>query len=99
MDSKSNPINIIAKAAETPDYPPTAVRALMKRFDMNERAFGLLMNVTPMTVRLWTSGVVVPCGLSRRLMQIYSACPEVVDKMIALAEHPDDTCPDPIQIR
>ncbi len=81
MDSKNNPIKVIAKAAETPDYPPTAVKTLMKRFDMNERAFGLLMNVTPMTVRLWTSGAVVPCGLSRRLMQIYDTCPEIVGKI------------------
>ena len=73
---------IIAGAAKFPDYDPPAVKALMKRLDANERAFSLLMNVTPMTVRLWTSGAVNPCGLSRRLMQIYEACPEVIGKIV-----------------
>ena len=81
MSNQINSISILAKASETPNYPPTAVKALMKRFDLNERAFGLLMNVTPMTVRLWTTGAVVPCGLSRRLMQIYDTCPEIVGKI------------------
>jgi putative transcriptional regulator len=53
----------------------------MKRLDVNEKAFALLLNVTPMTIRLWTSGAVRPCGTSRRLMQIYGICPEAVSSI------------------
>ncbi|MDL2258604.1 XRE family transcriptional regulator [Eubacteriales bacterium OttesenSCG-928-K08] len=90
MDNHTTPIRIIAAAAKSPDYSPAAVTALMERFNMNERAFALLMNVTPMTVRLWTSGAVVPCGLSRRLMQVYAACPEVIGKITTQEDEPNE---------
>ena len=50
----------------------------MEKLDMNEKGFALLMNVTPSTVRLWTSGAVQPSGTAKRLMQIYETGPEIV---------------------
>lgn len=47
MCNQNTPVQIIAKTSETPDYSPAAVKALTERFGMNERGFGLLMNVTP----------------------------------------------------
>jgi putative transcriptional regulator len=47
------------------------------------------MNVTPSTVRLWTSGAVQPSGTAKRLMQIYETGPEIVSK-IAGGQHPED---------
>jgi putative transcriptional regulator len=38
------------------------VKALMKKLDMNEKGFALLMNVAPSTVRLWTSGAAQGSG-------------------------------------
>lgn len=73
-------------AAKSPEYTPAAVKALMKRLDMNERAFALLMNVSPLTVRMWVTGAARPCGLARRLMQIYETGPEIVGRLIAGAE-------------
>ena len=61
---------MIAEAARCPDYGPDMVKALMKKLDMNEKGFALLMNVAPSTVRLWTSGAAQPCGTAKRLMQI-----------------------------
>lgn len=82
MKTSKSPIQVIAGAAKTPEYTPAAVKALMKRLDMNERAFALLMNVSPLTVRMWITGAARPCNLARRLMQIYGAGPDVVSKFI-----------------
>ena len=78
MRNQKTAIQIIAGASKTPAYNPAAVRALMKRLDMNERALALLMNVTPTKVRMWITGAAQPCNLARRLMQIYEQCPEII---------------------
>ena len=65
------------------------VLALMKKLNMNERAFALVINVTPSTIRLWTSGAAQPCGTARRLMQIYDICPEIVSRIAEEQEVPD----------
>ena len=49
-------LQMIAEASRCPDYGPDMVKSLMKKLDMNEKGFALLMNVAPSTVRLWTSG-------------------------------------------
>ncbi len=77
----NNPLGVIAAASEVPAYSAYAVKSLMAELGLNEKAFALLMNVTPVTVRMWTTGAARPCGLSRRLMQIYETCPEVVDAL------------------
>ena len=71
-------LSVIAAASATPNYSPSGVKNLMAHLGLNEKAFALLMNVNPITVRMWTAGAAKPCGLSRRLMQIYETCPEVV---------------------
>lgn len=65
-------LQMIAEASRCPDYGPDMVKSLMKKLDMNEKGFALLMNVAPSTVRLWTSGAAQPCGTAKRLMQIYN---------------------------
>ena len=81
MINKKTAIQVIAGAARCPDYNPSMIRALMKKLETNEKAFALLMNVSPTTVRLWVTGAVRPCGVARRLMQIYESAPEVVSKI------------------
>ncbi len=71
MNTEQTALQMIAEAARCPEYDPAMVKALMKKLDMNEKAFALLMNVSPSTVRLWTTGAALPCGTARRLMQIY----------------------------
>ena len=56
MNTENTALQMIAEAARCPDYGPDMVKALMKKLDMNEKGFALLMNVAPSTVRLWTSG-------------------------------------------
>lgn len=74
-------LQMIAEASRCPDYGPDMVKSLMKKLDMNEKGFALLMNVAPSTVRLWTSGAAQPCGTAKRLMQIYETGPEIVGKI------------------
>ena len=75
MNNDKSAIQVIAGAARCPEYSPSMVKALMKKLETNEKAFALLMNVTPSTVRLWTTGAAHPCGMARRLMQIYESGP------------------------
>ncbi len=72
-------LKTISGVSKVPEYGPAAVKKLMARLDLNERAFAMLMNVAPMTVRFWTTGAAKPCGPSRRLMQIYNTAPGVVE--------------------
>ena len=81
MKIENAALQMIAEASRCPDYGPDMVRSLMEKLDMNEKGFALLMNVAPSTVRLWTSGAAQPSGTARRLMQIYEAGPEIVDKI------------------
>lgn len=74
-------IESIAKLAETPDFSPAEVKASMKQSDVNEKAFALLMNVSPMTVRMWVTGAVKPCNGSKRLMQVYGCSPDVIEAL------------------
>ena len=81
MKQETNALQVIAGTARCPEYSPPMVLTLMKKLDMNERAFALVMNVTPSTIRLWISGAAQPCGTARRLMQIYDICPEIVSRI------------------
>ena len=60
MNKENTALQMIAEAARCPDYGPDMVKALMEKLDMNEKGFALLMNVSPSTVRLWTSGAAQP---------------------------------------
>ena len=88
MNTENTALQMIAEAARCPDYGPDMVKALMKKLDMNEKGFALLMNVTPSTVRLWTTGAARPCSMARRLMQIYESGPEIVSKIAG------ESCPE-----
>lgn len=81
MKNENTALHLIAEAARCPDYGPEMVKTLMEKLDMNEKGFALLMNVTPSTVRLWTSGAAQPCGTAKRLMQIFETAPETVSKI------------------
>ena len=91
MKTEKTALQTIAGAARCPEYDSAMVKALMKKLDMNEKGFALLMNVTPSTVRLWTSGAVKPCGTANRLMQIYETGPEIVSKIAGEMETADAT--------
>ncbi len=81
MNQEQTALQMIAEAARCPEYDPDMVKALMEKLDMNERGFALLMNVTPSTVRLWTSGAAEPSGTARRLMQVYDTDAQIVGKL------------------
>jgi putative transcriptional regulator len=78
-NKESASLKTISGLSKVPDYSPAAVKKLMARLDLNERAFSMLMHVTPVTVRMWLGGAAKPCGPSRRLMQIYDTAPEVIE--------------------
>ena len=78
-----NTVRTIVNVTTTPDYSPEAVKLIMQRLQLNEKGLALIMGIAPMTVKLWIVGAVKPCGLSRRLLQIYLLCPEIIDKLAA----------------
>ncbi len=86
MASEPTALQVIAGAAQCPAYSPERIKALLEHLCMNEKAFALLMNVTPATVRLWTTGAACPCGVAQRLMQLYDAEPQIIGKIIHATE-------------
>ena len=85
MKQKSNAVHVIASTTKCPNFKPAAIRDLMKKLDLNDKGFAILMNVTAETVRLWTAGAVKPCGTAMRIMQILNACPEVINRISEVA--------------
>lgn len=85
MKQKSNAVQVIASTTKCPNFNPAAIRDLMKKLDLNDKGFAILMNVTTETVRLWTAGAVKPCGTAMRIMQILNACPEVINRISEVA--------------
>ena len=76
-----NVIRTISNITGTPDYTPETIKALMRKLKLNEKGLALLLNISPMSVKLWTAGAVRPCALSRRLMQLYDLCPEIIESL------------------
>lgn len=89
LNTENTALQMIAVAARCPEYGPDRITGLMGKLDMNEKGFALLMNVTPSTVRLWTSGAVQPSGTAMRLMQVFETGPEIINK-IAGVQPPAD---------
>ena len=87
MNTEQTALQMIAGAARCPEYDPAMVKGLMKKLDMNEKAFALLMNVSPSTVRLWTTGA------AKRLMQIYETEPEIIGKIVGYHEPAERQAP------
>lgn len=73
-------LKVLSDITKSPNYKPAAIREMLKKLDMNEKGFAVLMNVTVDTVRLWMSGVVKPCGTAMRLMQIFEAFIELIEE-------------------
>jgi putative transcriptional regulator len=78
-------IMAITNITTVPMFTPAAVKAVIKRLKLTEKSLALLMNVSPTTVRMWTKGVRKPCGLARRMLQLYSLYPELI-KILAKSE-------------
>ncbi|MDL2327253.1 XRE family transcriptional regulator [Ruminococcaceae bacterium OttesenSCG-928-A11] len=75
----SNAAEIISEVGKVPACTPSEVDALMTRLDLSTKAFAYVMNVTPETVKLWVLGGATPCGTAKRLMQVLSYVPGVID--------------------
>lgn len=89
MSKTTDDIRILASITKCPDYKPAAIRELMKKLEMNEKGFAVLMNVTVETVRLWISGAVKPCGTAMRVMQIFYAYLKAVNEYSSVTEDTD----------
>ena len=70
---------IISEIGKVPQCKPQEIRSLMGKLNMSEKGFAFIMNVTPMTVRLWVTGAAAPCNPARRLMQVLAEVPGVID--------------------
>ena len=74
-------LQMIAEASRCPDYGPDMVKSLMKKLDMNEKGFALLMNVAPSQCVFGPAELHSPAATAKRLMQIYETGPEIVGKI------------------
>lgn len=69
--------------ARTPAQPPSAsaptrIRRLRRDLGVSQRAFAVLLNVSPRTVRAREQGAKTPDGAAQRLLVIAATHPEVV---------------------
>lgn len=74
-------IKSISKISESPVWEPDDIQHLMQKLRLEERGFALVMNVSPMTVRLWLCGASQPRNTSSRLMQIYTVDSEIINRL------------------
>lgn len=81
----SNATEIISEVGKVPACKPHEIMELMEHLGMSEKGFAYVMNVTPTTVRLWVAGAAVPCNPARRLMQVLSYVPGVIDQLAGKA--------------
>jgi DNA-binding transcriptional regulator YiaG len=77
---------VITNVTKSPNYTPERVASLIKRLEISEKAFALIMNVTPAKVKLWLAGAVTPRNLSKRLMRIYEICPAALTALASGSE-------------
>lgn len=78
----------LANISSAPNYSAEQITGLIDRLSINEKAFALIMNVTPATVRLWTSGAIRPSNTAVRLMELYDLHPENIDILAEKAAGP-----------
>ena len=87
MNNDKSAIQVIAGAARCPEYSPSMVKALMKKLETNEKAFALLMNVTPSRCAFGQRALPI-LRHGPELMQIYESGPEIVSKIAG------ESCPE-----
>ena len=66
------------------DYESKEIRNLRLRFSLSQLAFAAVMGVSQKTVEAWESGRNEPSGPARRMMQIITSKPEVLEGIIQL---------------
>lgn len=77
-----NPIEIIAKISKAPDFSPGDIAALMQKLGLNEKGFGLVMNVSPFTIKMWITGATQPRSAASRLLQLYKTRPACINALV-----------------
>lgn len=70
---------VVSRPDPAPLVAPTEVTALRERLRLTQIAFAQLMNVPVAFVRAWETGRRKPTGAAARLIQVYSARPDVVE--------------------
>lgn len=73
---------------EPPEIDATTLTALRERIDMSQAVFAGVLNVSTKTIQSWEQGLRKPSQASRRLIQIFSECPEVVCQVAGLSAIP-----------
>lgn len=76
---QNTPHETVINFTTLPEYTPERIRALMKRLELSEKGLALVLNVQPMTVRLWTNGVSAPCSAARRMLHLLEIAPQIID--------------------
>lgn len=76
------------RTTELPDLPPeidpATLVALRQAAQMSQSVFARVLNVSAKTIQSWEQGLRVPSMASRRLLQVFSARPDVVCEIVGL---------------
>ena len=74
-------LQMIAEASRCPDYGPDMVKSLMKKLDMNEKGFALLMNVAPSQCVFGLAELHSLAAQQNASCRVYETGPEIVGKI------------------
>jgi predicted RNase H-like HicB family nuclease len=73
-----SPYSGCVSVARPPAYDANRIREIRRSFDVSQRIFADLLNVSLATVRAWEQGARTPDGAATRLLSIAERRPEII---------------------
>ena len=68
-------------------YTVDRIREFLRNFDVSQRVFAEMLNVSPATVSAWEQGTRTPDGAAARLLSIAERHPETLVEAASRSEH------------
>lgn len=76
---------------EVKNFETEEIKDIRKNLNLTQRTFADLVGVSPKTIEAWESGHNKPSGAARRVLEIYSEHPEMVENEVIEEEDPKPT--------
>ena len=81
-----SPYSGCVSVARPPAYDAKRIREIRRSFDVSQRVFAEMLNVSLATVRAWEQGARTPDGAAMRLLSIAERRPEIILELTASAD-------------
>lgn len=81
-----SPYSGCVSVARPPGYDANRIREIRRNFDVSQRVFAEMLNVSLATVRAWEQGARTPDGAATRLLSIAERRPEIIRESASSAD-------------